>query len=315
MIKRIYSFVISGKTLFCLMFLGCLDVDANNNFYGRIAIDAQSISIDNNGTKSDIANNESKAGLKGSFLFSESSNLEFIYQIEYGFDPVDGKARGDDGTLKQRNTFIGLQTNFGTLFAGTHDSALKKSQLKVDLFNDVSADIKNILHGENRLEEFIGFTTPKYKDSISATFNHIKNPLAFGANFKSYSINYFGDDYQAAFAVDDGMKGFDSTRLSVLYPHSNFRLGIIVQETKNLLTGIKKSGGVISYSTRVQAKGTLKFQHASSSMKISSGKQSTIGYDHQIKQGLKFFTLYSKLQSDRANKNRNIFSIGLEYKF
>ena len=53
------------------MFLGCLDVDANNNFYGRIAIDAQSISIDNNGTKSDIANNESKAGLKGSFLFSD----------------------------------------------------------------------------------------------------------------------------------------------------------------------------------------------------------------------------------------------------
>ena len=60
-------------------------------------------------------------------------------------------------------------------------------------FNDVSADIKNILHGENRLEEFIGFSTPKYKDSISATFNQIKNPLASGANFKSYSINYFGD--------------------------------------------------------------------------------------------------------------------------
>ena len=191
MIKRICSFVISGKTLFCLMFLGCLDIDANNNFYGRIAIDAQSISIDNNGTKSDIANNESKAGLKGSFLFSESSNLEFIYQIEYGFDPVYGKARGDDGTLKQRNTFIGLQTNFGTLFAGTHDSALKKSQLKVDLFNDVSADIKNILHGENRLEEFIGFTTPKYKDSISATFNHTKNPLSFkNLNFDRIIVSF-----------------------------------------------------------------------------------------------------------------------------
>jgi hypothetical protein len=315
MIKRIYSFVTSGKILFCLLFLGCLDVGANNNFYGRIAIDAQSISIDNNGTKSDIANNESKAGLKGSFLFSESSNLQFIYQIEYGFDPVDGKARGDDGTLKQRNTFIGLQSNFGTLFAGTHDSALKKSQLQVDLFNDVSADIKNIFHGENRLEEFIGFTTPKYKDSISATFNHIKNPLASGANFQSYSINYSGDKYQAAFAVDDDMKGFDSTRFSVLYPHTNFRLGIIVQVTKNLLTGLKKSGGVVSYSAKIQAKGTLKFQHASSSIKISSGKQSTIGYDHQIKQGLKFFTLYSKLQSDMSHKNRNIFSIGLEYKF
>ena len=312
---RISNTLIRTHILLSLLAIGSFDLKASHDLYGRIAVDAQSISIDNNGTKSDIGNNESKVGLKGSFLFSESSNLKFIYQIEYGFDPVDGKARGDDGTLKQRNTFFGLQTNFGTLFTGTHDSALKNSQLKVDLFNDVSADIKNILHGENRLEEFIGFTTPKYKDSISATFNHIKNPLVSGANFKSYSINYSGDNYQAAFAVDDGMKGFDSTRLSVLYPHSNFRLGIIVQETKNLSTGAKKNGGVISYSTKVQGKGTLKFQHASSSMKINSGKQSTIGYDHQIKLGLKFFALYSKLQSDRADKNRNIFSIGLEYKF
>ena len=312
---RISNTLIRTHILLSLLAIGSFDLKASHDLYGRIAVDAQSISVDNNGTKSDIANNESKVGLKGSFLFPESSNLKFIYQIEYGFDPVDGKARGDDGTLKQRNTFIGLQTNFGTLFTGTHDSALKNSQLKVDLFNDVSADIKNILHGENRLEEFIGFTTSKYKDSISATFNHVKNPLASGTNFKSYSINYSGDNYQAAFAVDDGMKGFDSTRLSVLYPHSKFRLGIIAQETKNLLTGVKKSGGVISCSTRVQAKGTLKFQHASSSMKINSGKQSTIGYDHQIKLGLKFFALYSKLQSDRADKNRNIFSIGLEYKF
>ena len=43
----------------------------------------------------------------------------------------------------------------GTIFAGTHDSALKKSQLKVDLFNDLSPDIKNILHGGNRLDEFV----------------------------------------------------------------------------------------------------------------------------------------------------------------
>ena len=312
---RISNTLIRTHILLSLLAIGSFDLKASHDLYGRIAVDAQSISIDNNGTKSDIANNESKVGLKGSFLFPESSNLKFIYQIEYGFDPVDGKARGDDGTLKQRNTFIGLQTNFGTLFAGTHDSALKKSQLKVDLFNDVSADIKNILHGENRLEEFIGFTTPKYKDSISATFNHIKNPLASDANFKSYSINYSGNNYQAAFAVDDGMKDFDSTRLSVLYPHSNFRLGIIVQETKNLSTGIKKTGGVISYSARIKLKGTLKFQHASSSMKISAGKQSTIGYDHQIEQGLKLFTLFSKLQSDRINMSKNIFSIGLEYKF
>ena len=136
------------------------NIYASHEFYGRIAIDSQSIS--NNflkGTETDIKSNESKFGIKGNFLLSNNSNLKLVYQAEYGFDPIDGKARGDYGTFKKRNTFIGIQTDLGMLFAGTHDSAFKKSQLKVDLYNDLAPDIKNILHGENRLEDFIGYTT------------------------------------------------------------------------------------------------------------------------------------------------------------
>ena len=143
------------------------NVFASPTWYGKIFVDAQSFSNDVMGTKTDIKNNSSRLGLKGEYSFSENSNLRLIYQAEYQFDPVDGKARGDDGTLKQRNTFLGIKSNIGTLFAGTHDSALKKSQLKIDLFNDLAPDIKNILHGENRLEDFIGYTTPKYKNMIS----------------------------------------------------------------------------------------------------------------------------------------------------
>ena len=125
---------------------------ASHDWYGKIFVDYQSISNDINGNKTDVKNNASRFGIKGNFLLSNDSNLKLVYQAEYQFDPVDGKARGDDGTLKQRNTFVGIQTDFGMLFAGTHDSAFKKSQLKIDLFNDLAPDIKNILHGENRLE-------------------------------------------------------------------------------------------------------------------------------------------------------------------
>jgi hypothetical protein len=81
------------------------NIYASHKFYGRIAIDSQSIS--NNflkGTETDVKSNESKFGIKGNFLLSNNLNLnlnlKLIYQAEYGFDPIDGKARGDDGTFK-----------------------------------------------------------------------------------------------------------------------------------------------------------------------------------------------------------------------
>lgn len=180
---------------------------ASHDWYGKVFVDYQSTSNDINGNKTDVNNNASRFGIKGSFLLSDNSKLKLVYQAEYQFDPVDGKARGDDGTLKQRNTFVGIQTDFGMLFAGTHDSAFKKSQLKIDLFNDLAPDIKNILHGENRLEDFIGYTTPKYMGKISATFNSIKNPSSLDKKYRSYSVNFSGNLFQAAVGIDDSMKG------------------------------------------------------------------------------------------------------------
>ncbi len=301
--------------LICFLALVSLNAQASYDLYGRIAIDSKSISKTYEGTNSGIENDESKIGLKGKFIINPNSKAAVIYQIEYGIDPVDGKARGDDGTFKQRNTFIGLQDNFGTIFAGTHDSAFKKSQLKVDLFNDLSPDIKNILHGENRLEDFVGYTTPTFKKYFSATFNRIKNPFPGGKNYQSHSLHYKGDKFQAALAVDYEMQGYDSRRASLSYPFKNSRLGLIIQETKKLSTGQSNSGGVISFSKGIQAKGTLKLQYTKSSMKIASGAHSTIGYDHLLTEHLKFFTFYSKLTSDTPSKNKNIFSLGLEYQF
>lgn len=287
---------------------------ASHDWYGKIFVDYQSISNDINGNKTDVKNNASRFGIKGNFLLNDS-NLKLVYQAEYQFDPVDGKARGDDGTLKQRNTFVGIQTDFGMLFAGTHDSAFKKSQLKIDLFNDLAPDIKNILHGENRLEDFIGYTTPKYMGKISATFNSIKNPSSLDKKYRSYSVNFSGNLFQAAIGVDDSMKGYDASRLAILIPLDKSKLGLLNQKTKNLASGMTKNGHVISFSRRIGPKGTFKIQRASSSMKIDSGKHTTIGYDYQLRKLSKIFTFYSQLESSNKRKAKDIFSIGIEHKF
>jgi len=307
------SLIILKNQILYMTCILCIQVDAASSFYGRVAIDSRSISNSSSGTKTEIANNKSKFGLKGGLSLSELSETRFIYQIEYGFDPVDGKARGQDGTLQQRNTFVGLESRLGTLFAGTHDSAFKQSQLKIDLFNDLAPDIKNILHGENRPEDFIGYTTPTFQGKLSATINQIKNPLLSGKSYKSYSVNYSGDTFQAAFAVDQAMKGYDGIRVSFLHPFKNAQLGLILQQTTKLNSGDDESGGVVSFATNLNARGTLKIQYASSSMKIDSGQHATLGYDYQLKDHLKLFTFYSKLDSETNSEDKNIFSLGFEY--
>ena len=315
MVNIISNFVRSGKILFCLLFLGSLDVSSSHDLYGRIAIDSKHVSNTLAKEKFQLENNESKIGLKGNFFQFEQSGIKVIYQIEYGFDLVDGKAREDDGTFKQRNTFLGITSHLGTIFAGTHDSAFKKSQLKVDLFNDLAPDIKNILHGENRLEDFVGYTSPKFQGVFSVTLNKIKNPRINGSDFESYSVNYSGDSFQAALAKDNQTKGHDSTRVSLLMPFNKSKLGFIFQQSTKLSSLIEKNGHIISFVKEISDQGRIKLQYASSSMKIDSGKHSTIGYDHLIDKNFKLFTFYSVIDSSDKSKNKNIFSLGLEYKF
>jgi len=300
----------------CLILVISFKASASNQIYGRIAIDLQSMSKNNTiSTKTDVVNNKSKIGIKGKFLFSDDFNFNLIYQAEYGFDPVDGKARGDDGTFKQRNTFLGIETDLGTLFAGNHDSAFKKSQLKIDLYNDLAPDIQNVIHGENRLEDFVGYTSPKYLGTISATFNSIKNPSSSGKKYKSYSVHYSGKNIQAAIAMDKKMKGYDGTRVSILIPFKKSQIGLLAQKSTKLLSGIEENGYVVSFARKILPKGTAKIQHTSSSMKIAAGKHSTIGFDYQLQKSLKIFIFYSKLSSSNKTKDKDIFSVGLEYIF
>ena len=158
--------------LFIFITLFCFSLKAEPTVYGKLWISVESQDT-LSGTEVDMVSNASRLGVKGSMDFGDG--LEAIYQAEYEVDPVDGTADEKNGrTFKQRNSFVGIKGSYGTLFLGTHDTALKKSQSKIDLFNDLAGDIKNILQGENRMSDFIGYTTPTLGEGFSATFNAIK---------------------------------------------------------------------------------------------------------------------------------------------
>ena len=302
--------------LFIFIALFCFSLKAEPTVYGKLWISVESQDT-LSGTEIDMVSNASRLGVKGSMDFGDG--LEAIYQAEYEVDPVDGTADEKNGrTFKQRNSFVGIKGSYGTLFLGTHDTALKKSQSKIDLFNDLAGDIKNILQGENRMSDFIGYTTPTLGEGFSATFNAIKGTEEEGSSIgdsTSISLNYKTKSFYAAIAFDSELKGYDTTRISFQVPLNRTQLGFIYQDTKELSSGLDEDGYVLSLSQKIGKKGVFKIQLAESDMKMGSGKQASIGYDYKLSEKAKAFIFYTDLSGESLSKEKEISALGFEYKF
>ena len=269
------------------------------------------------GTEVEWQSNASRVGVKDSFKLYK--NTEFIYQVEYEFDPVDGKAdKNKDRIFKQRNSFLGIKGSYGTIFIGTHDTAVKRSSSKIDLFNDLTVDIKNILHGENRKQDLLGYKSPVFGGGFTVTLNSIKKSEGFIDSLgdtTSVSINYKSDFLYVSLANDSDVKGHDNTRVSLEMPFNKTKLGFIYQDSKDLSSGRKEDGYVVSASREISNNSKLKIQLAKSDMKLDSGNQVSIGYDYLLNNNLNLFIFFSDLNENTKFKEKGISAIGFEYKF
>ena len=293
---------------FVLIYSFSNQVHADINFYGKINVSLEDVdSKDANET--DFQNNASRIGVKGSYDLSSSLKLSF--QIEEEIDPTDLRADGDK-VFKERNTFIAISGDFGKLYTGTHDTAFKQSQLKVDLFNDTRADIKYILRGENRMNSFVGYVSPDLIDGLNISINSISQSTGNG---ESSAFNYSKNDIKASFAIEQNIKGYDGKRFSVMLPLGEIDLGLIYQSSRKLSSGKSFSGHVVSMKRKISDKGSFYIQNAKSDMRVVSGKQNSIGYSHKINSSTKIFAHYSSLRKQESNDNITFISTGLEYKF
>ena len=293
---------------FVLIYSFSNQVHADINFYGKI-----NVSLEDEDSKdvneTDFQNNASRIGVKGSYDLSSSLKLSF--QIEEEIDPTDLRADGDK-VFKERNTFIAISGDFGKLYTGTHDTAFKQSQLKVDLFNDTRADIKYILRGENRMNSFVGYVSPDLIDGLNISINSISQSTGNG---ESSAFNYSKNDIKASFAIEQNIKGYDGKRFSVMLPLGEIDLGLIYQSSRKLSSGKSFSGHVASMKRKISDKGSIYIQNAKSDMRVVSGKQNSIGSSHKINSSTKIFAHYSSLRKQDSNDNITFISTGLEYKF
>ena len=304
--------------------------------YGKL-----NITLNNNGSDGvnekeiDLISNSSRLGLKGQLEMQDG--LVGLYQIEYQIDPVDGHARDEvrgengeievtDSTFTQRNSYVGLKGSFGTLKLGKHDTPLKKASLKVDLFNDLKGDIKNITDGENRITSFLGYDSPVFGGgaSISVSLSKGKDDGVvgtdldgeFGTNL-SASLKYDIEVIQFVIATEKAsIKGFDHNRLGMMIPAGPVTIGLIHTTTESTVgNSVDYDATTISIAGKVaDGNGRVKFQYGTSD-KSAGLTQTQIGYDHKLFKNFKILAYHTVRSQDAANSDDAHTGLGIEYKF
>ncbi|MEC8103815.1 MAG: porin [Pseudomonadota bacterium] len=277
-------------------------------FYGKMNVTQEFIQQEDAGNYSELNSNASRLGVKGNFALNDE--ITAFYQAEYQID-VDG----DGDTFKKRNTFLGAKGSFGKVQAGIFDSALKASQKKVDVFNDLAADIKNyVTNSDNRPANVVRYQSPSLSGLV-LTFDHINSEDETVANSQSMSAAFTQDMVYVAVAHDIGVEGagIDVTRVvGQLNLDGGIQLGALWETEDD--NGESNDGMMLSAAVKAASKVTLKGQYASSDIKQEGATQITLGADYKLAKNAKVFAYASDVDTDENGGGQG-FAVGAEYKF
>lgn len=225
--------------------------------YGKLNVSYEMVDVDyaypvtgdrsNSADRWELISNSSRLGVKGDAAINDS--LKAIYQIEFGLS-----ADGDGSTWSNRDRFVGLTGGFGTFQVGNFDSPLKKSQGKVDQFNDLAGDLQHLFLGENRPNDILQYSSPvmgglqinfafmpgeEYDDGLNATSTPVDpdrpDERDGPADSFSTSVTFNSDMIYAALAYDSEVSS--TANLGLVHPSYAFDTDTALFDTLRL-TGV-----------------------------------------------------------------------------
>ena len=281
------------------------------DFYGKLNLTVQNANEDGN-SFSEVKSNASRVGIKGKGELNHG--LTAIYKVEYETNPDDGDKGGK--TFTQRNTYAGIKSDYGTVQVGLFDTPLKKLQKKVDLFNDLEGDIKNVItKSDNREENSVQYTSPKFA-GLQLKVDQIASEDKTSArkDATSTSLTYTQGNYYVGVAYDSKVEAntTDVLRAVAQAKVAGAQIGVLWEEQDK--DGDKSEGWLLSAAYKLGGV-KLKAQHGESEINNAEGANTTsVGADYKLGKGAKAYVYYTE-NDFRAKKDTNYAGVGIEYKF
>ncbi|MCF6217140.1 MAG: porin [Gammaproteobacteria bacterium] len=267
-----------------------------------------------------LSNWSSRLGFKGKTKLD--GGLYVIYKLEYGISPDEKAENHDDDEdvrqiFKQRNAYIGLQGEFGKILAGTHDTPLKKTAGKIDMFDRLpQGDIKYVIVAQERINDLVHYTSPKIADSITVKVATQLQENGDGSNGTSFSATYDKGAIFAAIGVDSDVVGYDTTRLALQYKAKKYTAGVIysMSEDATVANAESNDGFVVSGSYKIDAF-KLKAQYGAGDGKKKDAKLMALGADYKLGEKTKLHGYLSSYEYYAANSKITTLGFGMEHNF
>ncbi len=302
-------------------------LSADTILYGELhnSLDIVDVGADSNNISH--SNNKSLLGVKGAEQITD--NMGAIYQVEFGAD-----VGGGNSGLTDRDQFVGLKTNMGTITAGRMSTPFKKVGRKADLFWSSQLGQNRNLTRSNRsirtgvsagLDDFDGrfdntfqYTTPKYnglqasiarvteqqnndRGLISANAFYEQGGLTAGLGYEKR------DDFDVAGVAT--IKGSTAYRAMAAYDTGNMKVVGFYQNAKDqgFNEGFNSSVVGVGASAKL-GKGVVKAQYyrasdldapAASGVNDDNGASMfALGYDHSLSKRTTVYAQYAQINND-----------------
>lgn len=307
--------------------------------YGQLNLSADFVNFDDglNTPTSEteevqVNSNASRLGVKGEE--SLGGGLSAVYKAEW---EVAGDVAGT-ADLTGRDRFLGLKSGFGTVKLGAYDSPLKDSQGSVDQFDDMNLlDMGNVVTGEERLNNVIGYESPKIADllTVNAAVQSGEETGAAGDDDDGVSVAAAVETsgLYVAVAMDNNVRedaateatSRDAMRVTVTYGTEAFQVGALFQtsELSDSNVGVEDEEALLISGAFNMGKNTIKAQLITSTIETGPGAEVetqviALGLDHNFTQMTKAFAQVGMGNTDLGGgveEETTVLTVGMQTKF
>lgn len=345
-------------------FLSPMAANAAPKVYGKLNLSVESYKKDLDASANDeeytrLMSNASRFGLKGEDELT--ADLSAVYQIEWGVDADQGLDTVDASgkvtnieKITQRNRYVGIKSQqFGTVKIGKYDTYTKLAQGEIDLFNDFAGDMAFTIAGENRINNVIGYESPKFMDTQISLMTQTQDTVSTQAkpskikNGSSVSVVHQNEEMglYIALASDFGIDGdtalfakreSNTIRLVGSYKIADLTLNALYSMSSAVVDTKRTDGNMYDDAETAYLLGAayklndivLKAQYSMAEADDTAGLAKTaskertlmsVGADYNFASKTKAFVWYTTKEDSKVDAvndiKENILALGVEHKF
>lgn len=292
--------------------------------YGRASFSVDQLDDGAAYNRMNLSSNASRLGFRGS---KKIGNLTGIWQIEQQIEiNLDNKASTETNRLASRDTFAGLQGDFGTVRVGKFDTPFKVAREPFNLFGDQLGDMRNLTRVgdakfDERLNNMLEYQSPVmngFQAKLAYSFHSGTSATNTGAvenkeDATSASLGYKAGGLEATLAFENYGAGTattgkrEATRAAISYKLTPELRVMGFYQTDDTISGGKDVGADVTgvgleymVTPTVALKGHYMDRKANAAN--SDASMYTLGAEYRYDKALRFYASYASLDNGTAVK-------------